>query len=494
MIRTHVRRPAVITAVVGGVFMVALLVSVASAADHQVSIEANTFVPGSLSVDVGDTVTWTNKDEENHSVVGGDVDSPDIGPGGTFSMTFDKPQEFQYSCRFHPYMFGTVIAGKQTGAEAGPEKKGSAAAKAEPVAATPKPAPATPAPIAPVVSRAVPAVGKDLGDGTRLAAFTVVDGVKVFTLRMAPMQLEVSEGVVKQAFAFNGIVPGPVIRVNEGDKVEIDVINDLPIETAVHWHGMILPNKQDGVPHLTQQPITPGQTYTYEWSALAPGTHWYHSHSGRAHIGKGLYGVLEVVPKDGDIEADRDYRIMIGDTDLGFVFNGRSFPSTVALPARVGERVRIRLVGTGEQSHPIHLHGQPFDLIAQDGFRLPAPVRMDTLLVSTGQTFDIVTVPLINPGKWMLHCHIFGHSESDHGMMGLVTILDVAPAPKVAATPKPKPASRVLAASDQVGLVARQGATGTSTRIDLVVLFVALFALAVRMTMRRGGVQREHRT
>ena len=477
----RVRRPAVVASLFAGVFLIAVLVSVARAADRQVAIEANAFVPETMFVDIGDTITWTNKDPENHSVVGEGVDSPDIEPGGSFAMRFDEPREFQYSCRFHPYMFGSVVAGKQpSDAKVGASQQ----PKAPTASATPVPKPATPSPVAAVVARANPGIGKDLGDGTKLAAFDVRDGVKEFTLRMAPMQLEVSKGVTKQAFAFNGVVPGPVIRVNEGDKVRITVINDLPIETAVHWHGMILPNEEDGVPHVTQHPIAPGKTFVYEWTALAPGTHWYHSHSGRAHIGKGLYGALEVVPKDGDIEADRDYRVLIGDTDLGFVFNGRSFPSTVNLAARVGERVRIRLIGTGEQSHPIHLHGQPFDLVAQDGFLLPAPVRMDTLLVSTGQTFDIVTVPLINPGKWLLHCHIFGHSETEHGMTGLVTILDVAPAPKVTPAVEVKP---VRAEPRPPGLLARQGALPASRRSDLVWAFVVVFVVAVRLAWRPPG-------
>jgi FtsP/CotA-like multicopper oxidase with cupredoxin domain len=229
---------------------------------------------------------------------------------------------------------------------------------------------------------------------------------------------------VKQAFAFNGSVPGPVIRVNEGDRVRMIVQNDLPVATAVHWHGMVLPNDQDGVPHLTQHPIEPGKTFVYEWKAIATGTHWYHSHSSGKDIGRGLYGTLEVVPRVGDLRTDRDYRLMIGDTNLGFVLNGRSFPATVALKAQVGERVRIRLIGTGEDSHPIHLHGSPFRVIAQDGLRLPQPQWMDTLLVSPGQTFDLLVVPQ-TPGRWLLHCHIFAHSETERAMLGLVTILDV---------------------------------------------------------------------
>lgn len=143
--------------------------------------------------------------------------------------------------------------------------------------------------------------------------------------------------------------------------------------------------------------------------------------------GKGLYGSLEVVPRLGDIAAARDYRLIIGDGPLGFVFNGKSFPATVPLRARVGERVRIRLIGSGpEMIHPIHLHGGYFELVAQDGRRLPLPQQMDTLLVGVGQTYDIVWTPT-RVGKWMIHCHIFSHAETHTGMAGLVSIFNVDP-------------------------------------------------------------------
>jgi FtsP/CotA-like multicopper oxidase with cupredoxin domain len=273
------------------------------------------------------------------------------------------------------------------------------------------------------------AAGADLGDGTRLASYEVVDGVKVFHLRAAPMQWETKPGVVKQAYAFNGSVPGPVIRVTEGDKLRIIVRNDLPEGTSVHWHGMDLPNDQDGVPDLTQPMIDPGQTYTYEWTAVSTGTHWYHSHMGGDQEGKGLYGALEVIPRlGGDFSANRDYRIMIGDGPLGFVFNGKSFPATAPLVARVGERVHIRLIGTGpEMIHPIHLHSGYFTEVAQDGRRLAVPQQMDTINVGVGQTYDLIWVPT-RPGKWMIHCHIFSHSETAEGMSGLVSVFHVEPA------------------------------------------------------------------
>jgi FtsP/CotA-like multicopper oxidase with cupredoxin domain len=244
---------------------------------------------------------------------------------------------------------------------------------------------------------------------------------------MYPKRVTVSSGVIKTAWTFNGIVPGPVIRVNEGDKVKFVVKNDLPEGTAVHWHGMELPNQMDGVPGVTQSEIAPKRSFTYAFTALVPGTHWYHSHMGGGQIGRGLYGAFEVVPRLGDIVSDHDYRLMIGDGALGLVLNGRSYPATRTLKAKVGERVRIRLIGTGpEMLHPIHIHGQPFEVVAQDGMPLAVPTKMDTLVVGVGQTFDIVVVPR-RPGKWLVHCHIFSHSESAMGMMGLVTVLDVAP-------------------------------------------------------------------
>ena len=106
------------------------------------------------------------------------------------------------------------------------------------------------------------AASDDLGDGTRLAPYEVVGGVKVFRLRAAPLSWEVSPGNVRQAFAYNGTVPGPVIRINEGDTVRFIVQNDLPESTSLHWHGMDLPNDQDGVPGLTQPEIEPGQSFT----------------------------------------------------------------------------------------------------------------------------------------------------------------------------------------------------------------------------------------
>jgi FtsP/CotA-like multicopper oxidase with cupredoxin domain len=406
------------------------LQSAASGSTHTVVIKDFSFQPDTITIKPGDTVTWVNQETDGtvHTVTGDPLNSPDIAPGGTYSFTFSSVGSVDYHCSHHTYMTGTVNV--SNGSSSSPKPKGSA-----------KPTPAKT-----TAAKASAPQGIDLHDGTRLAPFSVdADGTKVFNLTMAPMKWTVSKGVVKTAYAFNGMVPGPTIRLNEGDRVRIIVKNNLTEDTGVHWHGMELPNNEDGVPGMTQPPIKPKHSYTYQWTAIATGTHWYHSHMGGGQIGRGLFGALEVVPKGGDIPADHDYTEEIGDGLLGFTINGRSFPSTIPMQAKVGERVHIRLIGTGpEMIHPIHLHGQPFQVVAQDGIMLPAPYYADTLLVGVGQTFDLIVVP-VAPGHWMFHCHIFSHSEGPHGMMGLVTTLEVAPATASSApSPSPAPAAGLL--------------------------------------------------
>jgi plastocyanin len=483
--------------------------SSSDAATTTVDIKDFAFQPAEVTVSVGDTVTWVNKDADSHAVQGGPMSSPIIPTNATFSHTFTEAGNVPYICPIHTYMTGTVHVvngtpttstteaptstttpgGSTTTTEPGgtttttvPSGSGPAfqevpddpsgrvppnrIAPASSSPTSPTSPPTTTAPTQPTTTTTAPpsgtfqdvpndpgggttpgkalagkttssssSPGSSLGDGTQLApSETSADGSKVFRLTMAPTTIETEPGVTKQAYAFNGIVPGPTLRVNEGDKVRIIVDNNLPFATAVHWHGMILPNEQDGVPGITQPAIEPGQRHTYEFTAIATGTHWYHSHSSGRHIGKGLYGALEVVPKLGDFRADRDYTIMIGDTDLGFVFNGRSFPATTPLQTKVGETVRLRVINTGDQVHAFHVHGVPFDVVAQDGNPIAVPSKQDTLTIVPGQTFDLL-VEQVNPGKWLVHCHMFAHSHvasdtMDHGstgMTGMVTYLDVAP-------------------------------------------------------------------
>jgi FtsP/CotA-like multicopper oxidase with cupredoxin domain len=195
----------------------------------------------------------------------------------------------------------------------------------------------------------------------------------------------------------------------------------------VHFHGLELPNDQDGVPFITQPPIKAGQTYTYEFTAPNPGSHMYHSHHNAAkQVGLGMLGAFIIEPKRPlPIEkADIDYVLVMNDGMHGYTFNGKSFPATEPIVAKLGQKVRIRFMNEGMMIHPMHLHGMHMTVIAKDGWATPAPWKCDTLNVAPGERYDVI-VNCNNPGTWAFHCHILPHAESDHGMFGMVTALIV---------------------------------------------------------------------
>ena len=108
-------------------------------------------------------------------------------------------------------------------------------------------------------------------------------------------------GTRVRAWAYNGQVPGPEIRVREGDRVRITLTNHLPVGTTIHWHGLDVPPEMDGPAGLNQAPVESGQSFTYDWIATPAGTRWYHSHTDVAtQVMLGLYGSLIVEPKDWD--------------------------------------------------------------------------------------------------------------------------------------------------------------------------------------------------
>ncbi len=257
--------------------------------------------------------------------------------------------------------------------------------------------------------------------------FKMEGDVKVFNLNAVATKWEVRPGETKDVFAYNGVLPGPEIRVTEGEKVRIVFKNELPESTAIHWHGQKVPNNQDGVPFVTQPVIEPGATYTYEFVANPSGSHMYHSHhNAMEQVGKGLLGAFIVDPKDKSKHPkyDKEYTMVLNDTLLGFTLNGKSFPATLPLTAKLGEKVLVRYMNEGLMNHPMHLHGMPFQVVAKDGWLLPQPYMADTLDVAPGDRFDVI-IDCDAPGLWAFHCHTLSHAESPQGMFGLVTVLIV---------------------------------------------------------------------
>ena len=122
-------------------------------------------------------------------------------------------------------------------------------------------------------------------------------------------------GTERIATTINGSLPAPTLRWREGERVTLDVTNHLPVDTSIHWHGLILPSAMDGVPHISTgfNGIKPGETFRYAFDTVQSGTYWYHSHSGFQEQ-TGMYGAIVIDPADGDpIRADRDYVVILSD-------------------------------------------------------------------------------------------------------------------------------------------------------------------------------------
>ncbi len=256
---------------------------------------------------------------------------------------------------------------------------------------------------------------------------------------------ELVAGVRVDAITFNGTVPGPTIRVTEGDSVEVVVRNELKETTSIHWHGLHVPNDQDGVAGITQDPIAPGATYTYRFIAPHAGTFMYHAHGdrSRAQIDRGLYAPLITDPQGTDpVAADREYVMAIGNWMAGagmagmdamsmeynyFTINGKSFPETERIEVGEGELVRLRFINPSQTIHPMHLHGTDMAVFAKDGEPLPEPQRLNTLDIAQGETYDVV-FRADNPGTWLLHCHDLHHASNDgQEPGGLIVAITVRP-------------------------------------------------------------------
>jgi FtsP/CotA-like multicopper oxidase with cupredoxin domain len=302
--------------------------------------------------------------------------------------------------------------------------------------------------MSPVDVSSAPVAGADARGGQLLES-RVREGIKEFELTTGIVRWNILPDVEVGAYAYNGQVPGPMIRVQPDDRIRLWVRNDLPEPTTVHWHGLVLPIEQDGVPELSQAPIPPGGEHVYEFDVPdTPGTYFYHTHlSADRQQPLGLYGALIIddPAKASDVASEHvitlgEWKVVGSETYPAmqlegmlpnyFTFNGKSYPATESLKAEVGDRILFRLIGSGQFIHPIHIHGGPFEITATDGNSVPAAARLtkDTVLVGPGERYDVVWTAR-NPGKWLLHCHINHHVTNDGaevaGGGGMTMTIDV---------------------------------------------------------------------
>ena len=243
------------------------------------------------------------------------------------------------------------------------------------------------------VSVAPPGAG-----GTSVTALVAPPGpqpVKAFTLTAQPAVID-----GKPAYTYDGTVPGPLLRVTQGDRVRVTLVNRLPVATTVHWHGLRVPAAMDGVAGITQDAVAPGARFTYEFLADEAGTFWYHSHQDTGNqIPAGLFGALVVDPVGGP-GADVDRTLMLHDTGSGAIaVNG--IAGDLRVDARPGQNVRLRIIDAvapsmdGTAEAPVLL-GAPYRVVALDGRDLAGPQELGPrrLQLGMGQRADVVfTMP-----------------------------------------------------------------------------------------------------
>ncbi len=254
----------------------------------------------------------------------------------------------------------------------------------------------------------------------------IVNGAREFHIRATPVRRELLPGIWMNAYGYNDLFPGPVLEMNQGERVRIVFRNDLPEETTLHPHGLELPISMDGIPAVTQDYVKPGQTFVYEFDVHQDGSFFLHPHVAMQEA-IGMVIPFIVHPQVSyDPVVDRDFVLVtqqfsilpnatIPDStsmDWNFLtINGRSGPYTTPLVCKLGERVRIRFINFSTlHQHPMHLHGHTFWITGTEGGRIPesAWIPSNNVVVGVAQSRDVEFIAN-NPGDWVLHCHMFHH-------------------------------------------------------------------------------------
>ncbi len=248
--------------------------------------------------------------------------------------------------------------------------------------------------------------------------------VKEFTLEVRAIQHELAPGMRVQAWAFGfpgqpATVPGPVLKVQQGDLVRVTFKNTHDQPHTIHFHGVTsLSQAMDGAPH-TSKMVMPGESFTYEFVATNPGSHMYHCHvQTNLHMDMGMYGALVVEPAKPLVKADVEQILILDEWDSRqnpkaskhvsnpnyFLVNGKSFPATQDIVLPEGKIGLIRLINAGYQGHSMHMHGHSFLVVAKDGYPLPEPYFADTLPIMPGERYDIVVRG--RKGDFPFHDHV----------------------------------------------------------------------------------------
>jgi len=270
-------------------------------------------------------------------------------------------------------------------------------------------------------------------DGPQVASAEADRGPgPVRALGLAPVAGQVDlGGKIVSTWTYGGRLPGQPLRVRAGEQVKATVLNRLPADTSVHWHGVALRNDADGVPHVTQDPIASGAQYTYQFTARQPGTFWLHPHTG-VQLDRGLYAPLIVDDPGEPLRYDHEWIVVVDDWldgvtgtpddmlatlrqgmhgmdghmgmassvllggDAGdvnyphYLFNGRLPTDPDVLAARPGDRVRIRFINAGaDTAFRVAVGGHTMTVTHTDGYPVE-PIDTDALLIGMGERYDVL--------------------------------------------------------------------------------------------------------
>ena len=299
-------------------------------------------------------------------------------------------------------------------------------------------------------------------------------GVREIHLEAREVRWELAPGKVIKGMAYNGQIPGPELRLEEGERVRIVLRNSLPEPTTIHWHGVDVPNPMDGVPGITQKPVQPGETFVYEFEARPAGTRWYHTHfQEHRQLDLGLYAPLIIEPAGPDpFPFDREYTLVLDDWATGtgrplpstregtaggrggmggmmgggmgrmmegmmgrgmggmmgggqhpaydvMTINGKAFPASQPLTVRKGERVRLRLINaSADHTHVIRLGGHRLRVTHTDGNPLLQAMEVDAVPIVPSERYDVL-LAADRPGAWFLYCAEPGHAVAGEQVLVL---------------------------------------------------------------------------
>jgi FtsP/CotA-like multicopper oxidase with cupredoxin domain len=213
-----------------------------------------------------------------------------------------------------------------------------------------------------------------------------------FTLRASHAVVRLASGQKLDALAFNGGVPGPELRVRQGDLVEVTLVNeDIEDGVSLHWHGVDVPNASDGVAGVTQDAVRPGERFVYRFRVHQAGSFWYHTHQDPSrNVARGLFGAFVIEPRGKRPPREVvDMPLLVHDADGALALNGAVGSSRRAVPT--GTAVRLRLVNTENSPLRLAVAGTPFRVLAIDGTDLRGPTQLEgtALPLAAGGRYDV---------------------------------------------------------------------------------------------------------